>query len=606
MKTKATFKLAKRLGALLVSMMIMATMLVTSAFAANEAVRKDEDGVFPIQYGYTEGNTFIPVSIGSGFLINDETVITCFHVVHLDDSDIDDSDIIGILKEELGNNWESKMSIKVIFQEGNAFDATEIAEIANPSGDFTALKLKSPMVNVGFLSLSDKAVENTDKVYALGFPYEKRLVEDLSSSSYTGKDVSTDEGSVSKASVSVGGAKRINHSVPLLEGHSGGPLVNEDGEVVGINVSKLNDNTSYAVPIDLLKKALDIKGIQYNVGSGSSTSSSDGATDFSSLESTLDSAKAVADPSSDLTAAIKEAENVVANEEATQNEVDAAEDALLSAMNPTADKTSLSTELESAKAIDLSKYDEASVTALNAAIEKATAVNDNPAATQSDVDNAVKELKSTRDSMKEKKNILPFAIGGVAVVIVIIIIVIVIVTKNGKKKTEAFIPVSEPVSGAVPTGGSSGFTNAQQTPVPDFNPQLNVNDDGAGLTGVLNSGAGETSVLSSGASETTVLTSKPYATLTRKSNNETIQVAAAEFVIGKERRKVTYCISDNTSISRTHAKIVNSAGTISLVDMNSKNGTFVNGIKCTPNASVVLKNGDIIVLSDEEFTFRML
>lgn len=601
MKTKATFKLAKRLGALLVSMMIMATMLVTSAFAANEAVQKDADSVLLIQYGYQSGSQFDVISIGSGFLINDETVITCFHTVHLDDPDV-----VKSMKDTYGNNWESKMAIHVVYQQGNYFNAKEITEVANESSDFTALKLTSPMEKVESLRLSDTPVTKTDDVYALGFPYEKTLVEDLGSSSYIGKDVSIDDGTVSKAAVDIGGVEYINHNITLVGGHSGGPLVNTDGEVVGINAGRIDNSMSYAIAIDQLKNALDRKGIQYNIGSGTSTSSSDGATDFSSLESTLDSAKAVADPSSDLTAAIKEAENVVANEEATQNEVDAAEDVLLSAMNPTADKTSLSTELESAKAIDLSKYDEASVTALNTAIEKATAVNDNPAATQSDVDNAVKELKSTRDSMKEKKNILPFAIGGVAVVIVIIIIVIVIVTKNGKKKTEAFIPVSEPVSGAVPTGGSSGFTNAQQTPVPDFNPQLNVNDDGAGLTGVLNSGAGETSVLSSGASETTVLTSKPYATLTRKSNNETIQVAAAEFVIGKERRKVTYCIGDNTSISRTHAKIVNSAGTISLVDLNSKNGTFVNGIKCTPNASVVLKNGDIIVLSDEEFTFRML
>ena len=89
----------------------------------------------------------------------------------------------------------------------------------------------------------------------------------------------------------------------------------------------------------------------------------------------------------------------------------------------------------------------------------------------------------------------------------------------------------------------------------------------------------------------------------RKRNNEKISINKPEFIIGKERRRVDYCISDNNSISRAHAKIKVRAGRCYISDLGSTNCTYVNGVKLSPNQEVILSKGDKIKISDEEFEF---
>ena len=128
---------------------------------------------------------------------------------------------------------------------------------------------------------------------------------------------------------------------------------------------------------------------------------------------------------------------------------------------------------------------------------------------------------------------------------------------------------------------------------------------GAAPTIPSSEGAGETSVLSEGAGETSVL-GGGHATgfsLIRKSNTEKISINKPEFVIGKERRRVDYCIADNSSVSRTHAKLRVRSGVCYISDLGSTNCTYVNGAKLAPNQEVALKNGDKIKISDEEFDF---
>lgn len=50
--------------------------------------------------------------------------------------------------------------------------------------------------------------------------------------------------------------------------------------------------------------------------------------------------------------------------------------------------------------------------------------------------------------------------------------------------------------------------------------------------------------------------------------------------------------ADTPAVSRRHAAIMLRAGSYSIVDLNSRAGTFVNGAKLTPNAQTALHDGD--------------
>ena len=77
------------------------------------------------------------------------------------------------------------------------------------------------------------------------------------------------------------------------------------------------------------------------------------------------------------------------------------------------------------------------------------------------------------------------------------------------------------------------------------------------------------------------------------------------FTIGKERSRVNYCISDNTSVSRCHAKLVRRGAQYFITDMNSTTYTFVNGVKVIQGQDVALNDRDMIRIADEDFEFHM-
>lgn len=63
--------------------------------------------------------------------------------------------------------------------------------------------------------------------------------------------------------------------------------------------------------------------------------------------------------------------------------------------------------------------------------------------------------------------------------------------------------------------------------------------------------------------------------------------------VGKLKGKVTVVLPD-ASVSRMHARFETGMDGIYIRDLNSRNGTTVNGIKLSPNETVLLQNGDII------------
>lgn len=91
--------------------------------------------------------------------------------------------------------------------------------------------------------------------------------------------------------------------------------------------------------------------------------------------------------------------------------------------------------------------------------------------------------------------------------------------------------------------------------------------------------------------------------LLRLKTNERIALREGEFKLGRSDTMCDYVIRGNSIVGRFHARIVNNGTECLLIDNNSLNGTFVNGIRLEPEQGTILKNEDKVQLANEIFTF---
>lgn len=156
---------------------------------------------------------------------------------------------------------------------------------------------------------------------------------------------------------------------------------------------------------------------------------------------------------------------------------------------------------------------------------------------------------------------------------------------------------SNDLNGIMPPPPKPKYENQQHAMAKNsFNP-----NSGAGDTTVL-VGAGETTILASGGVNVQV---RQSASLIRIKTGERVSVNKPRFRIGKERSYVDYFIGDNTAISRSHADIISRDGRYYLVDMNSTNGTFVDGMMISNGEEIAIDTGSRIRLANEEFEFEI-
>lgn len=83
---------------------------------------------------------------------------------------------------------------------------------------------------------------------------------------------------------------------------------------------------------------------------------------------------------------------------------------------------------------------------------------------------------------------------------------------------------------------------------------------------------------------------------------ETIILDNFPFMLGRLESQVDYCIN-NPAIGKLHAEIKNTPEGYVISDMNSLNGTFVNGERVYTGNDAAIKSGDRITLGNEEFVF---
>ncbi|MEZ7938527.1 MAG: trypsin-like peptidase domain-containing protein, partial [Schleiferiaceae bacterium] len=94
-------------------------------------------------------------------------------------------------------------------------------------------------------------------MFVLGFPYALSLL---------GSEVKLTDGKISSQSGFQGYSKTYQISAPIQPGNSGGPLFNDDGDVIGVVSSKFTEgeNVGYAIKSDYLLNLLESNNINYN------------------------------------------------------------------------------------------------------------------------------------------------------------------------------------------------------------------------------------------------------------------------------------------------------------------------------------------------------
>lgn len=192
-------------------------------------------------YGKTQsfltGTSDSLVGEGSGILMSvDKTntytyILTCAHVISA--------------------AKDSKYTITVQDSEGNTYDGIMVG--CDEKTDIGVIKIKAtglPLAQFG----DSSALKKGQKVYAIGNPGGMEFF-----GSFTDGMISSIDRPISSESGYE--MKCIQHSTPINSGNSGGALLNEFGQVIGINSSKIvstgYEGMAFAIPISDAKPIID-------------------------------------------------------------------------------------------------------------------------------------------------------------------------------------------------------------------------------------------------------------------------------------------------------------------------------------------------------------
>nr|XP_008121507.1 PREDICTED: serine protease HTRA2, mitochondrial [Anolis carolinensis] len=167
----------------------------------------------------------VPISNGSGFVVSsDGLIVTNAHVV------------------------ANRRRVRVRLASGELYDAT--VRLVDQVADIATLKI-SPKKPLPTLRLGRSSeVRQGEFVVAMGSPFALQ-------NTITSGIVSSAQRGGRELGLSSSDIEYIQTDAAIDFGNSGGPLVNLDGEVIGVNTMKVTPGISFAIPSDRLRAFLE-------------------------------------------------------------------------------------------------------------------------------------------------------------------------------------------------------------------------------------------------------------------------------------------------------------------------------------------------------------
>ena len=235
---------------MLASLLMLGLSMGMEAYAENDKVEDAQNSVVRV---------FTTDGIGSGFAVGEkdedvEYIVTNYHVVdgYLNDTYVTVTDINGGIKTEV-----------IYYDDFN---------------DFAILKLEEKLTNRKPIALlSPKELHKSQSIYCIGFPGLSDAAADNTTYDSRIKDMTITNGTVSNNEYVSEGTTYILSDAKINGGNSGGPMVDEYGQAVGINTatigydSNLANNMTLAVSMDYVMDALDDLDITYIKGNADGT-----------------------------------------------------------------------------------------------------------------------------------------------------------------------------------------------------------------------------------------------------------------------------------------------------------------------------------------------
>lgn len=180
-------------------------------------------------------------AVASGFFVNPKTFVTNHHVT--DELDIKSAKI------EMKN--DRVFRVKRIISESKL-------------NDLAIVEIKDESENT--LELADgERIRRNDDVYSIGNPTDEDMnVDYFHLTKGRIKKIDNDTWFYDTDEKYNHDALVIQHTAMIRPGNSGGPLLNSDGQVIGINTFFYSDSLNYAIHVDELIRLLDKNDIAYN------------------------------------------------------------------------------------------------------------------------------------------------------------------------------------------------------------------------------------------------------------------------------------------------------------------------------------------------------